>query len=345
MTIPKLYNQTQAQSAELLRLVLARMSQHRAAFNPVTFAVWYEHLAGINGRLSAALEERRKADPDLGDDSVHALHRAHIATLDEESTDRITGSFRRVMQSFSDAAQRTGDSASSYGQQLTALNAALDGAGSSPASLAGPLGEALAATAQMQVAVAELQAQVQSSRQEIEQLRADLQRTREESLLCPLTRVLNRKGFDQRLQQGLQRARHSGEPLCLVMIDIDHFKPINDTHGHLIGDRVLEALGEILRVTVRAPNASAARYGGEEFALLLPQVGAVQGVELAEAVRENVKKIRVRQRSTDKILLSITVSAGVTASTEDDDASSLVARADAAMYAAKRAGRDRVVQA
>jgi diguanylate cyclase len=196
----------------------------------------------------------------------------------------------------------------------------------------------------MQSAVAELQAQVATSRREIDQLRTDLQRTREESLLCPLTRVLNRKGFDLRLAQGLERAHSSGEPMCLVMIDIDHFKPINDTHGHLIGDRVLEALGEILRVSVRAPNASAARYGGEEFAILLPQVGVAQGVELAEVVRENVKKIRVRQRSTDKIILSITVSAGVAVTTADDDGPSLVARADAAMYAAKRAGRDRVVQ-
>jgi diguanylate cyclase len=345
MTATKLYTQTQAQSAELLRLVLARMGQHRAAFNPVTFAVWYEHLAGINPRLSAALEERRKADPTLGDDSVQALHRGHIAEIDEPAADRITGDFRRVMQSFSEAAQRTGDFASSYGQHLTALNEALDGADAAPGSLAGPLGAALAATARMQAAVADLQAEMQTSRSEIEKLRADLQRTREESLLCPLTRVLNRKGFDLRLQQGLERARNSGEPLCLVMIDIDHFKPINDTHGHLIGDRVLEALGAILRMAVRAPNAAAARYGGEEFALLLSQVGAVQGAELAEAVRENVKKIRVRQRSTDRIILGITVSAGVAASTEDDDASSLVARADAAMYAAKRAGRDRVVQA
>jgi diguanylate cyclase len=337
----KLYNQTQAQSAELLRLVLARMSQHGAAFNPVTFAVWYEHVAGINPRLSEALEAVRKSDPKLGDDSVTRLHREHVAGPDDAVADRVSTEFGRVLKEFSDAAERTGDSASDFGRQLTALNSAL--ASPSDQALANHLGAALAGTAAMQQAVDELKQQVQASRGEIDRLRTDLERTREEAMLCPLTKVLNRKGFDQRLATGLERARSSREPLCLAMIDIDHFKVINDTHGHLIGDRVLEAMGEILRLSVRAPNASASRYGGEEFAVLLPQAGIVQGVALAEAVRENVKKIRVRQRSTDKVILTITVSAGVAISSADDDGSALVARADAALYAAKRSGRDRVL--
>jgi diguanylate cyclase len=339
----KPYNQTQAQSAELLRLVLARMSQHSAAFNPITFAVWYEHVGGINPRLSQALEQLRKSDPALGDDSVLRLHREHIGGPDEAVADRVTADFRRVLQDFSDAAQRTGQSASSFGEQLSELNQALGG--STDSALERHVAQALDGTAQMQNAVRLLQAQVDSSRGEIEKLRADLERTREEAMVCPLTKVLNRKGFDARMAMGLQRARTSGEPMCLLMVDIDHFKAVNDTHGHLIGDRVLEALGEVLRVTVRAPNASAARYGGEEFAVLLPQAGLKQAVEVAESLRANVKKIRVRQRSTDKVILSVTISIGVAMSGPEDDAASLVSRADGALYAAKRAGRDRVMSA
>jgi diguanylate cyclase len=337
----KPYNQTQAQSAELLRLVLSRMSQHSAAFNPITFAVWYEHVAGINPRLSQALEQARKADPKLGDETVLRLHAEFVGGPDEAVADRVSADFRRVMQEFSDAAQRTGQSASSFGAQLTEFKGAVDG--SSDAALVRTFGDVLEGTARMQAAVRDLEQQVVASRREIDALRADLQRTREEALICPLTRVANRKGFDARISAGLERARTTREPICLLMIDIDHFKAVNDTHGHLIGDRVLEALGEVLRVTVRAPNATAARYGGEEFAVLLPQAGLQQGVELAEALRANVKKIRVRQRSTDKVILSVTVSIGVALSLPDDEPSSLVSRADQALYAAKHAGRDRTV--
>jgi diguanylate cyclase len=198
----------------------------------------------------------------------------------------------------------------------------------------------------MKSSVDALHQQVQTSHREIEALRAELERTREEALQCPLTRVLNRKGFDARLQAMLDPAKTAAPASSLIMIDIDHFKRVNDEHGHLLGDRVLAALGEVLRQSLSAlPAAAAARYGGEEFAILMPGGSVAEATALAETVRASVKMMKIRQRSTDKVLSTISVSLGVAAVQPGDDAPALIARADAALYRSKQGGRDRVTVA
>jgi len=335
------YRHSRQQSAELLRLALAQIGQHDAAANPTTFAVWYEHVSGTNARLSADLEKCLTSEPRLGDATVERLYRDHIAEIDEATAERVRESFGRVMAELSQSAVRTGDSANAFGERLNQLNRSL-AQGDAP-RLASQLAETLASTEQMQSSVAALQQKVTSSHQEIEALRSELERTREDAVRCPLTKVLNRKGFDQRLRAMLDPQQATGPSSCLVMIDIDHFKKVNDNHGHLLGDRVLAALGEVLRASVQAlPGASVARYGGEEFAVLLPGRSLVEATALAESVRANVKGVKIKQRTGDKVLGTISISAGVAALQADDDEAALIARADAALYRSKQDGRDRV---
>ena len=129
---------------------------------------------------------------------------------------------------------------------------------------------------------------------------------------------------------------------CLVMLDIDHFKSINDSYGHVMGDRVLQAVAEAIRSGVADPSHSVARYGGEEFAILLPRCNRVSALALAEACRQRVKALRIRDRRSQAVMLNVTISAGVAEMKREEDALSLFARADAALYEAKHAGRDRV---
>ena len=337
------YQESQPRSAELLRMALAWMGQHDAAFNPMTFAVWYEHAAGLNLRLSQSIEQCLHSKSSLGDATVQRLYREHIADSQACTVEQVSGGVRRVMQGLVESVSRTGESASAFSEKLVSLTRSL-GTGDGRVSTT-LVGNAVADTAQMQSSVQALQAQLSSSQSEIERLRDDLQRSRLEATICPLTHVLNRNGFDQKLQSLLNVARDSGQPACLVMIDIDYFKKVNDGFGHVIGDRVLAGLGEVLRLTATDPNAAVGRFGGEEFALLLPGCNLARAVELAETVRQRVKGMRVKQRTSDRDACTITVSAGVAAWREGDAAPALVARADAALYRAKQAGRDRVVQA
>ncbi len=337
------YRERREQSAELLRLALAEMGRHDAAFTPVTFAVWYEHLAGINPPLSEAIREEAKTESRFTDPTIDRLYHKHVAELDTAEAEQISDRFQRMMTGVAEAAKETGESAGEFGDKLSALSANLES--STPSQLSDWLRDALDGTNQMQTALQALKRQVASSQQEIATLRADLERQRVDSTMCPLARVLNRRGFDLQLGKMLGSPAAEGRSHALLMLDIDHFKKVNDTHGHLIGDRVIQALGEVLKATATMPGSSSARYGGEEFAVLVPSTTPSDGFKLAELLRNRVKAMKVRNRTTNEVVLTITVSAGIAMAGPDEEASSLIARADAALYRSKQAGRDRVTAA
>jgi len=158
---------------------------------------------------------------------------------------------------------------------------------------------------------------------------ARLQRLTE---LDPLTGALNRNGLDATFPE---LAAMAG-PLSVAMVDIDHFKQVNDQHGHALGDEVLRAVAGLLMSQLRATDA-VVRYGGEEFLVILPGVGVRHAERVLERARCSIAEATLASRP-----IRITVSAGVVQRREDESKSDLIARADTALYAAKRAGRNRV---
>jgi diguanylate cyclase len=341
--MPLRYLESRERSAELLRLALGHMGRHAAAFNPVTFTLWYEYVAGTNAQLVASIDQLTNSATSIDDDTILRLYKQHIAPADEETMRTISGEMERLMTSIAQSASNTGDRAGTFGDQLKGLTTAL--ASRDVEQLRPRLSEVMAGTAEMQSSVEALRDKVTVSREEINRLRADLERARDDALLDPMTGILNRRGFERRIESLLSQKPDDGTSHCLVMLDIDHFKRVNDTHGHLMGDRVIQAVGEILRTSVTHAAHAAARYGGEEFALLLPQTSLDQSIQLAEAVRTRTKAMKIRHRTSQEVLLTITISGGVAEMKPDDDASSLIARADAALYQAKSGGRDRVTSA
>lgn len=340
------YKDSKEKTAEILRLALASMGRHPAILSPITFTVWYEHMAGINPPLSAAITPRLSQQLPLDDAAIATLYRDHIAEVDPTEANRISEDFQRLMADMAASAASTGQTAGHFRDQLTDLSSALTPEAHAP--LARHVEAALQGTAQMKGSVEALQTQVANSRLEIQRLQAELKRALEDSLTCPLSGVLNRKGFDQALQAMLDAAHAAaaGAPQpCLVLLDIDHFKAVNDSHGHLVGDRVIEGLGQILKTAAADVGASAARYGGEEFALMLRCRSANDGLALAQRVCERARALKIRNRSTQAVLTAVTVSGGVAFYAPGDDASNLIARADAALYQSKQAGRDRVTVA
>jgi diguanylate cyclase len=340
---PTRYREPKARSAELLRLALAQMGRHDAAFNPITFAVWYEHVAGVNPPLSAAIDRQLKDGVHIDDGVVAQLHAAHIAPADEAAVGRIGAEMERLMAGLAQSAEQTGSQAGAFGHQLSGLTAALGTKDTD--QLAPLLNDVAASTAEMQSSVDTLQQRVALGENEIKKLRQDLDRACTEALRDPLTGILNRKGFDQQLGALLGAAPEDGSGHFLVMLDIDHFKKVNDTHGHIMGDRVIQGVAEILRGAVANPAHSVTRYGGEEFAILLPAASRDECVQLAETVRTRTKAMKIRNRKTQEVLLSVTISGGMAQMQPGDDAAALIARADAALYTSKHEGRDRLTVA
>lgn len=164
------------------------------------------------------------------------------------------------------------------------------------------------------------------------------------SRLDALTGVANRRAFDETLAEEWQRARRSGQPLALVLCDIDHFKAFNDRYGHPAGDSALREVAGLLAGAARRPGDLAARYGGEEFALILPQTDEAGACAVAEQLRLSVRAHALRRDDIaghDRLSLSLGV-ASLTPQPELEP-ERLIERADAQLYAAKSSGRDRVM--
>jgi diguanylate cyclase (GGDEF)-like protein len=163
----------------------------------------------------------------------------------------------------------------------------------------------------------------------------------EQAISDPLTGLYNRRYLSEFLPRELARARRSATPVAVILIDLDHFKRINDSFGHEAGDVVLTAIGNLLKAKVRGSDI-ACRYGGEEFALVLPATGADAAERRAEDIRLAIADLRLSH--AEKRLGKITASLGIALFPDHaEDTDSILRAADVALYAAKGAGRNRVI--
>lgn len=191
----------------------------------------------------------------------------------------------------------------------------------------------------------ELEYKVQERTLELEIALRELSETNNEleqqTLTDSLTGIRNRKHFDKKYQQEIRRCRRERTQLSIVMLDIDHFKTINDTHGHVAGDEVIKEVAQVLKQNLKRTTDDACRYGGEEFALILPNTELEGAMQVAESVRKQVASLNI---DIDGTPLNITLSAGVSTTivTTNEDEKNLLEQADKALYQAKRNGRNRV---
>jgi diguanylate cyclase (GGDEF)-like protein len=155
----------------------------------------------------------------------------------------------------------------------------------------------------------------------------------------PLTGLINRRYFDRRLAEEISRSKRHNTELSLALFDIDHFKRINDTYGHTIGDKILKELGEIIQKNTRESDISA-RYGGEEFALILPETTQIEASDLLERIRQLVEEYTFSKEDTP---LTVTISVGIAQFDPSYSSKEFIDQSDAALYRAKRTGRNQVV--
>ena len=185
-----------------------------------------------------------------------------------------------------------------------------------------------------------LQEDLVCSRYRMEEQAQQIDEARREARTDSLTTVANRKAVDEKLYLLLDDWRREGQPFVLILIDMDQFKWVNDSHGHQAGDRVLKKVGTWLSQWVREGDF-VGRFGGDEFAVLLPHTELDVGVELAETIRcrtaDRTSRVALRGEQ-----VSVSLSMGVAAPCKDDSAESLLHRADKALYKSKRMGRNQV---
>ncbi len=335
------YQHSKEESAEYLRRALPMMSSQEAALHPVSYAVWYEYVSGMNASLNSATDTLLARGKPLGESDITALFERHVADIDGAAASSIAAGFQRILGDISQSTGLAAHDTEVFGDMLERLSRDCD---EQPASI--DLKTLLAGTRVMQDSVATLQTRLDASQKEIESLRAEVERARDASLIDGLTGLTNRRGFDQRLLDCLAAtaADMNAQGPCLLMCDIDHFKNINDTYGHLFGDQVIRAVASVLRENVKGRDL-AARYGGEEFVILLPET-TLQGAQaLAEQIRHAIEKGRIRRGNSEETVARVTLSLGVARYQPGEAPTAFLERADRALYVSKQNGRNRVTLA
>lgn len=330
------YEQDRNSSGEILRLLIQKMAAHPAAFTPFTYTVWYEFLTGINPALSEAISKLLDSGNLLDDNAIEKLYLKHILDNDideqRESLQKILGKIAGFTEETDKQAHQFGDSLQVYGDTLKQRP---------DASILDTLISDMAGdTYKMRGSMQSLKSELEASKLEVEKLHQELKSARGEALIDPLTGVLNRRGFENVAKQICDDKAALDKGVCLLMVDIDHFKMVNDTYGHLFGDKIIRIIAETLKSKIRGQD-SVARLGGEEFAVLLTETNIAGARTVAEHVRQSIERGKVRRLDTQEQISGITISIGIAAYAIGKNFVELLDQADKALYLSKQQGRNR----
>jgi diguanylate cyclase len=324
------------------KVALGQIRVLRQPASPRNYEIWYTYATGYNPGLNQCINDLLQKNGLLTETDLDLIYDAQFSPMRQmQQLDKVGTHVKDEIDQVMAMIEAAAGSATSYTESLAGVSQQLGDTKDRDGLRA--IIESLVQTAKdMERSNQVLEERLNVSKQEINQLQQNLETMRHESQTDPLTTLANRKHFDQALEKALEEAVAKREPLALMMTDIDHFKRFNDTFGHQTGDQVLRLVAMSVKNNVKGQDI-AARYGGEEFAVVLPNTVLRSATTVADHVRRSVMTKQLMKRSTHEQLGRITISIGVATLREGDTAQSLLGRADECLYAAKRAGRNRVI--
>jgi len=339
MTIPSDEHERTMAFAEI---ALGQIRALRQPASPRHFEIWYTYATGYNPSLNQTINETLSRNGTLRESDIDHIYETYISP--SRYTERIDRVGSQVMDEIEQVMAMIGaaaGTATSYTENLATVSKKL-GAEPDDPTVRAIVESLVTATAEMQQNNQALEARLSASKQEIDQLQEHLETVRTESLTDPLTTLANRKSFDDAFIRAISDAHARNESLSLLITDVDHFKKFNDTFGHLTGDQVLRLVAMSVKQNVKGQDI-AARYGGEEFAVVLPNTTLRAAITVGDHIRRAVMAKELMKRSTGEHLGRVTISVGVAVLRPDDTPQTLIERADACLYAAKRNGRNQVI--
>jgi diguanylate cyclase len=310
---------------------------------PQNFDLWFAHVGGANPELSrqiAAISDKPPVTPAALRD-LHA--RFAVATIDlGEIVDR-ADAIQQAAQLMVTQVAGNGEHLRQYGNTLSHWSTRLT-QDRTLENLLQAVATLSAETAKASERNRALEQQLAAATARIARLKDSMEALKREATIDTLTGLVNRKTLSARLRRALADARTDGFAVCVLMIDVDHFKRVNDTYGHAAGDLVLRLIGRLLGDSVKGRD-TAARFGGEEFVVLLVRADLKGATTVANQIRVALESKQLfRKRASDEAV-RITVSVGVAQFRPNESAAALLERADAALYQAKSLGRNQVCAA
>jgi diguanylate cyclase len=324
-------------AAALLRRAVPQMVQRRIPVDPLNYALWYGYVSGRDPSLVESLEASLAGNASYSRELVEKLVYQYVLRPRSAAAETASESAMSILVELLARIGTSTAGAERYGRELekglTTLRSTQDTV---------QIRETLEGLVEHTRVARERQARFESelalAQREIETLRNELAQAEERSRIDPLTGIGNRRHF----QEAASRMLVPGADIALLLLDVDHFKRVNDTWGHDVGDTVLQHVGGVLRRHA-CEAIEVSRIGGEEFAVLLDAGReGLEPVRIAERIRREIAEVHVIAVTTGLPIEPLSASIGVALRRGEESAESMYRRADTALYAAKHGGRDQV---
>lgn len=334
------YEQDVDQAQEIARLVFPLMTRLQIPMNPLNYALWYEYQLGRLDELVAELDKIESGVIAYDHEQAKALFMRYIATPGVEALEKIENEVCRLLADIVQIVIDAGLDLTKYSALLKSCTSRLKSA-DDIRDIRKVVRTLLSDTQNMSESNRHVAGALKERAAEIDTLRAELDRVRQEAVHDPLTGLPNRRAFDESLADSLDQTLTELKSICLLMIDVDHFRELNDKHGSQIGDRILQYIASVLKKNFKGKDL-VARFGGDEFAVIVENTPRTGVHSVAETVRALVDESNLKRTDTSEPLGSVTVSIGYECARPDDTPGNILDRADKALSQAKLKGRNRV---
>ena len=337
-TLP-VYNFSFKLNETYLKKVISRLSEHKIAANPINYALLYEYVSENNPELNKAIDTLLADSKTLDTQHSEELYASYVCNVSLESFENINQQIRQVLTCVSSAVDDTHNRAEQAGDGFEQKTTLLENV-SDATDLRTIISDVIRETRSLATATRAMQDELTRANTEMDALRSELGSVRKMATTDGLTGLLNRHAFYEIMEKVTSSGTH--DSVFLAILDIDYFKQVNDTWGHTIGDKVIKFVASLMKQHT-FEHHHVARFGGEELVVIMPDTNRRDAFMIAEQIRSKMQETRLKRKSDEVLLGEITVSIGVAEMQPDDTPDDLFNRADAALYKAKHAGRNRVM--
>ena len=324
-----------------LKKAVPLMMKNRVSTTPANYALWYTYVDNaipqLNKDMDGVLEHYGICPPALGEQ----LYNDYVASKSETTINDLRANLELLVSEVSSSMNDTLTDTSAFSEMIDKSFEDLSQVDNNSMSIDEVMSlvrQLVSESQNIRHSTQFLNSQLNAATTEISKLKNQLVEVQKDALFDSLTTLYNRRSFNKDLQMLCE----SDQALCLVLLDIDHFKTFNDTYGHLFGDTVLKGIARKLKMTCR-DGISAYRFGGEEFAMIIPNKSLRIARQIADTSRRSLEKLSIKDRRSGEQVGNITASFGVAELQPNETADSLIERADKLLYEAKSLGRNRVM--
>ena len=335
--------ETPEEADEFFRLTVPLLTKNKLPLNPLNFSLIYNYIAGRDARLKEKLDEILSGKKEWTQEEAKTFFLRFIYSCDESSIEGVRNELLKIVAEMASSMLNLAGKTAVSNEKLETQIDKLAGSNNVQEVLS-VASSIMSETRSIATGSKELEAQLTSSSTEIVKLKEELEQARNETFIDALTGISNRRGFDLILAKLIEGSKNKVPDFSMILVDIDHFKKVNDQCGHLVGDNVIRIVARLLQKHTKGGD-DAARYGGEEFTILLPETRINNAFTVAENIRVHLEKLVLKRPCSGEKLAGITASFGVACYRSKETAEEFINRCDQALYKAKKLGRNRVVLA